>query len=506
MNHDPLVTPANVVASVPTTNRRRLLQIAGGTGVASLAATHLGRSAAGSQDSASGWQGTITFYAQAYTPNSTLEGATILQEFQTVATEYQQAHPGVTIQFIDEEFPDYAQTVRVKSAGAELYDIYWAQWGSLNCTFPKGIARDLNADFNAPNPYIEGGAAWREAMNQTVLGSTGAPTGEMYNVNGDFVGTAFFYNPDLFTQAGITEAPTTWAGLLDTCQKLTDAGITPCAGFADMSWFGRHFLSDFYANDYDAIVGCDGAPGMSAQDEAAAINSGLLSTEDPRFLGWFPFFKQLTDFWTQEFLSQDLATVGDQIERDFASAKTAMLYTGSWGPNTIKALGGTFTVESFSFPVLSTDDVEFSTGTDTSGAVGGPNAAYQYAMSTPQSNQTMEEEGKEAAVLDFLQYLGTPAVIERVVNELGSFAPTWPGTSPNPGLETFVEQANAGLKVVGVGNSSPKLGPNLQRIFGLYLSGNIDDEGATQQAQTELDAAIQDYTRTNSGVNLDECQ
>lgn len=505
MNHDPLVNPAIVADSGPTTTRRKLLQIAGGAGVASLAASRLGRSA-GSQDSASGWQGTITFYAQSYTPNSKLEGATILQEFQNVADEYQQAHPGVTIQFIDEEFADYAQTVRVKSAGAEMYDIFWAQWGQLNGTFPKGIARDLNPDFDAPNPYIEGGTPWRDAMNPTVLGSTGAPTGEMYNVNGDFVGTAFFYHPDLFTQAGITEAPTTWAGLLDTCQKLQDAGITPCAGFADFSWFGRHFLSDFYANDYDAIVGCDGSPGMSPQDEAAAINSGLLSTEDPRFLGWLPFFKQLTDFWAQEFLSQDLATVGDQIERDFASGQTAMLYTGSWGPNTIKALGGTFTVESFSFPVLSTDDVEFSTGTDTSGAVGGPNAAYQYAMSTPQSNKTMEEEGKEAAVLDFLQYIGTPTVIERVVNELGSFAPTWPGTTPNPGLETFVEQANAGLKVVGIGNSSAKLGPNMQRVFGLYLSGNIDDEGAKQQTQTELDAAVQDYTRTNSGVNLDECQ
>lgn len=484
------------------TSRRTLLKAAGGAGIASLAARGLSMSG-GAQDP--GWQGTIRFYAQAYTPNSQLEGATILQEFQNVANEYQQAHPGITIEFIDEEFPDYAQTIRVQSAGGELPDIFWAQWGSLNGTFPKGIARDLTADFGQPNPYIQGNTAWREAMNPTVLGSTGAPGGQMYNLNGDFVGTAFFYNPALFEQAGIAEASTTWSGLLDTCQQLQDAGITVCGGMADRSWFSRHFLSDFYANDYDRIVGCDGAAGLSPVDEAAAINNGLLSTEDPRFMAWLPFFKTLTDFWQQEFLAQDLATVTDQIERDFAAGRTAMLYTGSWGPNTIKALGGQFEVGSFSFPVLTAEDIEFSTGTDTSAAVGGPNAAYQYAVSTPQSNQTLEEPGKEAAVMDFLRFIGTPDVIQRVVNELGSFAPTWPGTSPNPGLETFVEQANAGLKVVNVGTASPKLDPNLQRSLALFLSGNADIETTTQDVQRELDAAVQEFTRGND-FDLNQCQ
>ncbi|EJW92714.1 Bacterial extracellular solute-binding, family 1, partial [gut metagenome] len=38
---------------------------------------------------------------------------------------------------------------------------------------------------------------------------------------------AFFYNKDLFEQAGIEKEPTTWAEFLDVCQKLKDAGITP---------------------------------------------------------------------------------------------------------------------------------------------------------------------------------------------------------------------------------------------------------------------------------------
>jgi raffinose/stachyose/melibiose transport system substrate-binding protein len=495
--------PSRVPGSL---SRRNIVQagIAGVTGVAaSAAAGATPARRASAQDS--GWQGEIIFYAQAYTPNSKQPNANQLTAFQEIADQYEQEHPGITITFVDEQFNDYLQTVRVKSSGGELWDIFWAQHGELNGTLPKGIARDLAPDFDKPNPYIEDTATWKEAMNQTVLAGTMAPSGAFYNVNGDFVGTAFFYNTSLFDQAGITAAPTTWTELFDVCQKLADAGITVCAGFSDPSWFGRHFLSDFYAPEYETIIGCDGSPGMSPQDEAAALKSGLLSTEDPRFMGWWPFFKRFTDFWSQEYLTQTTAVADEPVHRDFAAGETAMLYTGSWLPRQLNTIGFEFELSSFSFPTLTTEDIEFATGTDVAAVVGGPNAAYQYAMSTSESNKTMEEEGKEAAVLDFLHYIGTPEVIEKVVNELGSFAPTWPGTSAVEGLETFVEQANSGLEVVQIGNSSAKLAPSLERTFGLYLTGNIDDAAAASQVQTELDRAVQDFERASPDVDLDTC-
>jgi raffinose/stachyose/melibiose transport system substrate-binding protein len=473
----------------------------GGLGAAVLAAP-LARSGS-AQDA--GWQGEIVFYAQAYTPNSKIPNANQLKAFQEVADAYQAEHPGVTIKFHDEQFTDYLQSVRVKGAGKELYDIFWVQSGEVNGVLPKGIARDLTEDYNAPNPYIEGNTAWKDVMNQTVLAYTTAPSGAIYVLDGDFVGTAFFYNTELFTQAGITAPPTTWPELFDACQKLKDAGITVCEGSFDVSWFGRHFMSEFYAPDYETIAGCDGTPGQSPQDEAAAIKSGLLSTNDPRFMGWWPFFKKFTDFWSQEYLAQDLS-VGDAVwAQNFATGSVAMFYSGSWIPRNLQTLGIDFELGSFSFPKLTKDDIEFATGTDVSAVVGGPNAAYQYAMSTKDSNKTLEEEGKEAAVLDWLHYIGTPEVIEKVVNELGSFAPTWPGTTPVEGLETFAEQANTGLKVVNIGNTSAKLNPSWQKTFGLYLSGNTDIDSATSQMQTELDRAVQDYERANPDIDIDSC-
>jgi raffinose/stachyose/melibiose transport system substrate-binding protein len=489
-------------AATHSISRRKVVQ--GGTAVAAGAALAgpLGRTAT-AQDS--GWQGEITFYAQAYTPNSQLPNANQLTAFQDAADAYQAEHPGVTIRFIDEEFTDYLQTVRVKASGQELYDVFWVQGPQINGVLPKGIAVDLVPSFAEPNPYVEGNTAWSEVLNPTVQAYMTAPGGEIYVLNGDFVGTAFFYNVDLFNQAGITEAPTTWSEVMAAAQALSDAGITPFAGEYYLSWFGRHFWSDFYSGDYEMLTGCDGTPGQSPQDEAAAIKAGFLSTEDPRFLGWLPMWKAFTDLGSQEYSAQEPGIAAENIEADFATGKTAIMYSGSWIPRNLETIGIEFELGAFSFPKLTKEDIEFATDTDVSAVVGGPFAAYQYAVSTPESNKTMEEEGKTEAVLDFLRYIGTPEVVESVVNELGSFAPTLVGTTPNPGLETFAEQANQGLRVVNLGNSSASLNTNMQKHFGLYLSGNMDEDQVNQMLQTELDRAVTEFEQANPDIDITTC-
>lgn len=448
------------------------------------------------------WEGTITFFAQAYTPNAR-EAENPLKEFQTFADEYMEMHPGIEIQFIDEEMPEYDTIIRTKAAAGELWDIFWAQWGNLNGNYPEGIAVDLTPFFKEPNPYIPGNSAWQEAMNETVVNQTIAPNGAHYNINGDFVGTAFFYNKALFEQAGITAAPDSWPALLEATKKLKDAGITPMGAFPSYGWFQRHFLTDFYSTDFATLEGFDKAPAISPLDEAVAMQKGLLSTKDPRFMAWWPIFKEFTDYWTPDYLTQTGEEAGEPSLQDFTGGRTAIYYSGSWTPNQLRDAGVEFEWSAFNFPKLSTDVTEHATGISTAGQVGGPNAAYQYAMSTPKANKTMEEEGKAEAVLDFLRFIGTPRVVEAVVNENGSFIPTWPDTSPKPGSEALVEQASEGLKSVWVGNSTPDLEPTIQRTFGLYLSGNITIEEATEQVQQAIDKAVEDYARTNN-VNYEE--
>ncbi|GBF74253.1 ABC transporter substrate-binding protein [Paenibacillus sp. 598K] len=446
-----------------------------------------------------GWQGTITMFAQSYTPNAkNIAGLKQLTALREIADQYETDHPGIKIEFIDEEFKDYTQTVRVKAAAGEMYDVFWGQWADLNNIFPKGIAEDLTVYFDQPNPYIPDKPTWREAMNQTVISETTSPDGKSYNINGDYVATAFFYNKTLFEQAGISEAPQTWGELIEVTGQLKAAGIAAMSQSPDYDWFQRHFLSDFYAEQFDEIAGFDGNPGVSSLDQSVAIAKGMLSTEDERFMGWWPMFKSLTDNWRPDHLALEPAVVGTAARNDFLAGKTAIFYDGSWLPGNAKEAKIDFELGSFNFPVLSSADSAFTTGTDVSGAVGGPNAAFQFAISTPEANATMKEPGKLEAVIDWLHYVGTPAHVEQVVNENGTFVPTWPGTSPAESMKELASQASNKLAVIGVGGTSPNLGKNIQRIFGLYLSGNIDLERAKADMQKELDAAVKDYQSKNN--------
>jgi raffinose/stachyose/melibiose transport system substrate-binding protein len=74
-----------------------------------------------------------------------------------------------------------------------------------------------------------------------------------------------------------------------------------------------------------------------------------------------------------------------------------------------------------------------------------------------------------------------------------------------PGLEAFAEQANAGLRVINIGSSSASLDPNFQKIFGLYMAGNVDLDQATQQVQMELDRSVQDYEKNNPDIDITSC-
>lgn len=457
--------------------------------------------ASATEEAAPGWTGTITMRAQAYTPNAR-DDESPLTAFQEVADRYEAEHPGVTIEFIDEEIPDNNNDIRVKAAAGELYDIFWAQWSSLNGALPQGVAVDLAPYFAEPNPYAPDAATWAEAMNPTLIAETAAPGGASYNINGDFVATAFFYNEALFEQAGVTETPTSWPELLELAATLQEAGVPAAVGVPLYSWWQRHFLSDFYADDYERIAAYDGAPAISPLDEAVAIDRGLLSTADPRFMAWWPVFKEFTDFWVPDYLAL-APDQNDAAYQDFIGSRAAMLYEGSYTPNKFRDSGVSFGYSSFNFPPLGPEVSEYSTGLDTSNAVGGPNAAYQYAVSSERANRTMAEPGKLEAVIDWLRYIGTPEVSERVINEEGSFIPTFAGTTPNPGSEALASQADLELRTVSVGNTSATLGDDLQRVFGLYLSNNLSLEDAQVQVQAALERSATDYARSNN-VNLEE--
>lgn len=448
------------------------------------------------------WRGTITMSAADYTPNFPGQ-AKPLKVFQQIASEYEKKYPGIKIKFHTEPIPDTNTMIRVKAAAGDLFDIYWAQAYSLNSTLPKGVATDLAPYFRQPNPYIPGNKAWQDAMDKAQLAESRSASGAVYTLSGDKVVYGIYYNKDLFKKAGITKVPTSWTELIAASKKLNAAGVYPMHAVPAYPWWSRHFLSDLYSKDYAKLTGYDGLPGQSPLDEAVAISKGILTPKDPRFMSWWPVMKQFTDTWPKDYLTADPAKNYDAFQ-DFVGRKEAMLYEGSYKAREMQDAGIKFPVGTFNFPRLTKKESPYATGANTANAYAGT-GGFQYAMSTPQSNKSMREKGKQQAVLDWMRYFGTPKNLQRLTAEQGTYVPTWPGTSAKlGGLGNFDSGALAAQvklpeRSIGVQTATANLGwVDMQRIFGLYLSGNISLDQAKKQVQTTLDRAAADFARKNN--------
>ncbi|UQN10104.1 ABC transporter substrate-binding protein [Deinococcus sp. QL22] len=446
------------------------------------------------------WRGTITMSAADYAPNFPGQSRP-LKVFQQIASEYEKKYPGMKIKFHNAPVPDTNTMIRVKAAAGELFDIYWAQAYSLNSTLPKGVAADLAPAFRQPNPYISGNKAWQDVMDKAQLAESRNPSGAVYTLSGDRVVYTIFYNTNLFKKVGITKAPASWPELIAVSKKLSAAGIYPMHAVPAYPWWSRHFLTDLYSKDYVKLTGYDGLPGQSPLDEAVAIHKGILTPEDDRFMSWWPVMKQFTDTWPKDYLTADPSKNYDAFQ-DFVGQKEAMLYEGSYKTREMLDAGVKFPVSAFNFPRLTQKESKYATGVNTANAYTGT-GGFQYAVSTPLSNKSMREAGKMEAVLDWMRYFGTPKNLQRLTAEQGTYVPTWPGTTAKLALNSFDAAAiQAQIKQpersVGMANASANLGwGDMQRIFGLYLSGNVTLEQAKVQAQTVLDRAAADYARKN---------
>lgn len=116
--------------------------------------------------------------------------------------------------------------------------------------------------------------------------------GKIYGVPTTVQPGGIWYSKDLFAQAGIAEAPTTWEELMDACQKLKDAGIDPIAVGAKDAWPAAHWYywlslricsPDVYDESMankDFSAECWTAAGEKLQElnDAGYFNEGYLTT------------------------------------------------------------------------------------------------------------------------------------------------------------------------------------------------------------------------------------
>ena len=206
----------------------------------------------------------------------------------------------------------------------------------------------------------------------------------------------FFYNKDLFQQAGITETPETWTEFMEACQKLKDAGINAVTcDDAYMTLIPNNYLA--------RLVGSDTIAAMSASASDPAWQSEEVKQA-------FAAMETLSPFMSPQ-TATNKYPAGQQ---EFALGEAAMYLNASWMPSEVADTAG----EDFPWGFFAFPQVE--DGAEGSGyvSVGGvPLAVY--------SGSPNPEAAKE-----FLRYVASKEVQDYLAEQGGAPATVdseWPG-------------------------------------------------------------------------------
>ena len=319
--------------------------------------------------------------------------------WQTMADEYMAANPNVTINITILENEAFKTKLTTVMQGGTPPDIFQS-WGGgvMNDQANAGLLLDITSYLDAD------GGAWRNSFGQGAL-AVYALEGKNYGVPWDMGMVGWWYNEDIFTQAGITQVPTTWDEFIADVQTLKAAGITPISLGEKDTWTGMHIWSYLATRlcGQDGFLAAAGRTG--AFTDACFVDAG---TKLQELIALDPFQPGF------------LGANHDEMQGYFGNGKAAMELSGQWAPSVESAQSadgvGVVNLGFFSFP-----SIAGGAGKATD-AMGGGNG---FAL------------GKDASpeAVDFVKYLTTPEQQARMA-EAGMGIPVVKGgetglTDPN---------------------------------------------------------------------------
>jgi len=151
-------------------------------------------------------------------------------DFQNIADAYTALHPNVTINVTVLENEAFKTKLATSMQSGDVPDLFQS-WGGgiMAAQADAGMLKDITSDI----------ASWKDTINAGAL-SIYAYNGKQYGVPWDMGMIGFWYNKDLFSKAGISAPPTTWAELLADIGKLKAAGTAPLAIAGKDEWPSMH--------------------------------------------------------------------------------------------------------------------------------------------------------------------------------------------------------------------------------------------------------------------------
>ncbi|MBN1265923.1 MAG: extracellular solute-binding protein [Anaerolineales bacterium] len=327
--------------------------------------------------------------------------------WQAMADAYMAEHPNVIIEITILENEAFKSKLPTVMQSGEPPDLFQSWGGGTMIEYAKaGLLKDITADV---------AGEWGDSIGAGALGVY-AYDGVQYGVPWDMGAVGWWYNKDLFAQAGIDAPPTTWTEFLNDIQALKDAGITPIALGEGEKWPG-HFYWVYLA------VRLGGEEAFNA-----AYNRTGSFADSP----FVEAGEKLQELIAMEPFQDGYQGMGhNDSEALIGNGEAAMLLMGQWAPQTMIANstsgeGIGDALGYFSFPA-----VEGGAGALTDVMGGG--------------NGIIVGKNAEPEAVDFLRYL-TNLENQSTLAEIGAIIPVVSGAEAaltDPNMVMVYEAVNA---------------------------------------------------------------
>jgi raffinose/stachyose/melibiose transport system substrate-binding protein len=335
--------------------------------------------------------------------------------FEGVVEAYEKENPDVDIKLEQVGDQPYKDKIRVLSAANDLPDIYFSWAGDFANKFIRaGLAADLTSVLG---PDTEVGQTLAPAAMEA-FEYEGKNYGLPINLDGKYLA----YSGAAFEKAGIDQPPATLEELLESCDKLEQAGYTPIAFGNQFGWPALHYITQLNAYNVPADT--------LEKDYTPATGEFT----HPGYVQALEQFQSILDRCANPDAN---GLAHEAAQANFIGGKAAMQYIESVEFKVLTAPGGAPAgiAEDWSFFRL--PPAEGSEG-DTEALTGAPDGFLVNARSE-----------QAALAADFLRFFAEQENAKKMVEELGWLSPVEGSTdveSSYPQLEQTLEDMGQASK------------------------------------------------------------
>lgn len=417
-----------------------------------------------------------------------LESEESRETYEEILAEYTE-ETGINIQLEAYPSSDYRKEVEAAFTEGNEPDVYTGSLEDMTKDFNNGKLHNFLYLYDEENPYAPG-ESWSSSLPVPVKDKMYLSNKEIPGYPSSFETVRILCNKKLFDSAHV-ELPQTWAEFLESCKKLTDAGIAPLVfpgssyGEPAWQWLLNSLGNQTAGSLSDSLDVNERDKGYVELNEfCKGIEWGDVDFQK-EFLSPYRRFRELVPF-----LGQDFETMTqEQALEAFQKGEAAMVLAEGSSIKEMEALTEKrLSIEAIPVPVITKDTDENAAGESV--------LCYVQPEMIYGINSSLKKEGEKLdKAVDFVQYMTSEEVQSRLSEELYVLPSNQNAALPEV-LEGF-QISEDGARLPFFSGMNEKHTEAVWELLKEYISGDLSDTEFSEQLQKSYETEEKEIKELN---------